>query len=184
MYLQSKSAKPFEVDKTFNKCFIEQWNKGRWHKSSYCYCASGWRMYVLRTDHHSTGCIKCQRSFTVLIPRYGDSKPTCAYLEAHAKWIFKPTGNHRFLQRAQFIGQIYCVYSSVICMYFSEECNNMNICNMKQYAANVYCEMLHRVLHYLTNVKYKDGRYFQFFRSVSNTQAITAIKELCVNKSL
>ncbi|TWW74385.1 N-acetylglucosaminyl-phosphatidylinositol de-N-acetylase [Takifugu flavidus] len=25
---------------------------------------------------------------------YGDSKPTCAYLEAHAKWIFKPTGNY------------------------------------------------------------------------------------------
>lgn len=92
MYLQSKSAKPFEVDKICNKCF-EHWNKGRWHKSSYCYCASGWRMYVLRTDHHSTGCIKCQRSFTVLIPRYGDSKPTYAYLEAHAKGIFKPTGN-------------------------------------------------------------------------------------------
>lgn len=58
---------------------------------------------------------------------------------------------------------------------------------MKQYAANVlnfYCEMLYRVLHYLTNVKYNDGRYFQFFRSVSNIQAITTIKELCVNKSL
>lgn len=63
----------------------------------------------------------------------------------------------------------------------------MNICNMNQYATNVlnfYCEMPHRVLHYLTNVKYKDGRYSQFFRSVSNTQAITTIKELCVNKSL
>lgn len=58
---------------------------------------------------------------------------------------------------------------------------------MKQYAVNVlnlYCEMLYRVLHYLTNVKYNDGRYFQFFRSVSNMQATTTIKELSVNKSL